>query len=167
MDNSGTPILRPVKPGDNYIRVDTGRDYVVSEEFTTGDFTNLFDAYAPYGDIFPLLLQGFERGVQAYNLTYNYSTNYGAPKSGSVIVGDLASVIAGHYMNISACELKPKDYAVDDAILRLFRKLGGDGCHNPIEIALSETKIEFASVEGVPSTIGPITITLRVWREKP
>lgn len=163
-DNGGNPIEQAIMPGaDNYIKVETGRNYVISKEFTTGDFTYLFDAYAPYGDIFPLLLQGFSKGVRAYNLTYTY----GDGETGSVIVGDLAAVMAGNYKNLTACELRPSDYAVDDAIVRLFRKLNGDGCHTPIAISLAETKIEFASVEGVPSTIGPIIITLRVWRDNP
>ncbi|MCD6373071.1 MAG: hypothetical protein J7L37_05945 [Thermococcus sp.] len=159
-DNAGNPIDEPITPGDNYIRVETGTDYVISKEFTTGEVTYLLDAYASYDKVFPMLMQGYDRGIRAYNLTYQ-----GAQGESSIVVGDFAAVSKGYYTNITACELDPENYAVDDAILRLFEKLGGDGCNEPLLVNLEETKIDFATVEGVPTSIGPIIITLRVWRE--
>jgi len=159
-NNTGEPVVRALVPGENYIKVETGDDYVISRDFTTGEFTYLLDAYAPYGDIKPYLLQGYPE-VQAYNLTYKY----GSGSLGSIFVGDIKAIENGKYMNLTVAQLNPQDYAVDDAIIRLFQKLGGDGWDTPILIELKDTKISFASLKGIPRSIESITITLRVWRE--
>jgi len=159
-NNTGEPVVRALAPRENYIKVETGDAYVISGDFTTGEFTYLLDAYAPYGDIKPYLLQGYPE-VQAYNLTYKY----GSGSLGSIFVGDTKAIENGQYMNRTVDQLNPQDYAVDDAIIRLFQKLGGDGWEKPILIELKDTKISFASLKGIPRSIKPIMITLRVWRE--
>lgn len=73
------------------------------------------------------------------------------------------------YCQLSAEELLEgsKQYAVDDAIIRLFKNLGGYGTRDsPITVKLPENvNIEFASMGEIPGLFEPIQITLRVWRE--
>ncbi|WP_156927399.1 hypothetical protein [Thermococcus nautili] len=161
-DYRGNPINDALYPGDNYIEAKTGSCYVMSKEFTTGDYTYLLNAYAPYGNVKPYLMQGYPN-IKAYNLTYAYDVG-GSVEYGSIIVGDTKAIASGEYANITACQLDPDKYAVDDAVLRLFKNLGGDGCTKPVLVDLGDTMISYVSLPGVPRSISPITVTLRIWR---
>ncbi|NJE49386.1 hypothetical protein [Thermococcus sp. 9N3] len=88
----------------------------------------------------------------------------GSVEYGSIIVGDTKAIASGEYANITACQLDPDKYAVDDAVLRLFKNLGGDGCTKPVLVDLGDTMISYVSLPGVPRSISPITVTLRIWR---
>ncbi|ASJ06427.1 hypothetical protein [Thermococcus pacificus] len=162
-DYQGRVVEDAIHPGLNKFDLSFGKCYGVDPSHALGEVLFLLDAYAPYKDIKPKLLQGYPE-VKAYNLTYKYIVGSTVRES-SIIIGDKAAVSRGEYMNLTAAELKPGDYAVDDAVLRLFQKLGGDGWNHPILVELSDTKIDFASLGGIPSSISPIMVTLRVWRE--
>ncbi|NJE11196.1 hypothetical protein [Thermococcus sp. MAR1] len=164
-DYQGRVVKDAIHPGLNEFDLTFGNCYGVDPSHALGEVLFLLDAYAPYEDIKPQLLQGYPE-VKAYNLTYRYKVGSTVRES-SVIIGDKAAVYNGDYMNLTAAELKPEDYAVDDAVIRLFHKLGGDGWNNPILVELSDTRIDFASLGGIPSSTSPIVVTLRVWRENP
>ncbi|WP_099209650.1 hypothetical protein [Thermococcus henrietii] len=148
--------------GLNAFELDFGSCYYVAPKYTLASVVYLLNAYAPYGNVKPYLMQGYPK-VKAYNLTYVYNLG-GRNYTASIIVGSLNAVTSGEYLNITACKLDPTKYAVDDAILRLFRNLGGNGCTKPILVNLGDTLIDYVSLPGVPRSISPITITLRIWR---
>ncbi|ASJ08420.1 hypothetical protein A3L11_03900 [Thermococcus siculi] len=162
-DYQGNVVNDAIHPGLNKFKLTFGSCYGVDPSHALGEVLFLLDAYAPYKDIKPKLLQGYPE-VKAYNLTYKYKVGTTVRMS-SIIIGDKAAVSRGEYKNLTATELQPDDYAVDDAVLRLFHKLGGDGWDHPILVELSDARIDFASLGGIPSSITPIVITLRVWRE--
>lgn len=114
-------------------------------------------AYAGYGDVFPKFIH---EGCGGYNVTYYWM---GDSSPHNILVGDEP------YCSVTAQDLlNGRDtYAVDDAIVRLFTKLGGDGTQsNPILVKLPSTvNIEIASMGNIPGLFEPIQITLRVWRE--
>jgi len=114
-------------------------------------------AYAGYGDIFPKYIRD---GCGGYNITYYW---VGDSSPHTILAGDEP------YCSVTAQDLlEGRDtYAVDDAIVRLFNNLGGDGTQsNPILVELPATvNIELASMGNIPGLFKPIYITLRVWRE--
>ncbi|WP_457752211.1 TPM domain-containing protein [Thermococcus sp.] len=148
--------------------------YIFRYDQTRGIVYYFIQAFAGYGNVFPYLLQGYPN-YGGYNLTYWYSEG-GTTKSATVLVGNPP------YKRIDVSSLDPLRYAVDDAILRLFDKLNYKGDknpdewnvepydgsqENPIDMFLSGgLRIETASMGNVPNLYPPITITLRVWREK-
>ncbi|AIU69576.1 hypothetical protein TEU_04040 [Thermococcus eurythermalis] len=148
--------------GRNAFRLNFGRCYYVAPKYTLASVVYLLNAYAPYGDVKPYLMQGYP-SVKAYNLTYVYKIG-GQHHTASIVVGSPDAVTSGEYVNITACQLDPTKYAVDDAVLRLFRNLGGDGCTKPVLVNLGDTLIDYVSLPGVPRSISPITVTLRIWR---
>ncbi|MDV3103935.1 hypothetical protein [Thermococcus waiotapuensis] len=161
VSNSGNPIENALAEGDNYIKAETGICYVMSKEFTTGDFTYAIKAYAGYGDVFPRFMRP---GCKGYNITYYWQDS-------SVTTPQQAYILAGNepYCSVTTDELLNgrRTYAVDDAIIRLFNNLGGDGTQrSPILVKLpNEVNIDFASMGNIPGLFQPIQITLRVWRE--
>ncbi|WP_297509203.1 hypothetical protein [Thermococcus sp.] len=122
-------------------------------------------AYAPYGRMFPELIQGYPT-YKGYNLTY-YAKLYGTnmhPKKMSILVGKEP------YMTIDVTELNPERYAVDDAILRLFKKLAVDdsgipgSADNPLGVLLPPyVNMEFSAMKA-PSLFVPVSVSLKVWR---
>lgn len=161
-DYLGNPVQNALHGGLNSFHLEFGRCYYVSPEHTLASVVYLLNGYAPYGNVKPYLMQGYP-DVRAYNLTYAYNVS-GGVEYGSIIVGDNKAVEGGEYVNITACDLKADDYAVDDAILRLFRNLGGDGCSKPVRVDLGDTIINYVALPGIPRSISPITVTLRIWR---
>ncbi|NJE54617.1 hydrolase [Thermococcus sp. 21S9] len=161
-DYLGNPVENALHGGHNALHLQFGSCYYVSPEHALASVVYLLNAYAPYGNVKPYLMQGYPN-VKAYNLTYAYNVS-GVVRYGSIIVGDSTAIESGEYMNLTACDLKPDEYAVDDAILRLFNNLGGDGCTKPVLVDLGDTMINYVSLPGVPRSISPITVTLRVWR---
>jgi len=158
MKNSSNEAITALVPGENYVGIETNSQI---GNYTIGELVYSVEVYVPYGEIKPFLLQNYPE-VVAYNLTYKYE--YDATNR-SIIVGDPQAIDEGRYMNITAADLNPEEYAVDDAILSLFEKLGGDGWADPIDVDIADTKISFVSLEGIPKAIKPIRVTLRVWRE--
>jgi hypothetical protein len=158
-DTSGEVLNSAISSGSNDIHATTDSAYDINIDYSHGDYTYLVQAYAGYGDIFPLFLQGYP-AYKGYNLTYYYSDGTNTHKKW-ILVGD------SPYKDISANQLDPTKYAVDDAILRLFQKLGGDGTQSsPILVELPENvNIDLASMGQIPGLFQPIQITLRVWRE--
>jgi len=146
--------------GLNSLHLEFGSCYYVAPENALASVVYLLNGYAPYGNVKPHLIQGYP-DVMAYNLTYAYVST--EVEYGSIIVGDNEAIETGNYLNITACDLR-EDYAVDDAVMRLFRNLGGDGCTEPIQVDLGSTVINYVSLPGVPRSISPITVTLRIWR---
>jgi len=156
------------------IKMTDGSSYIRDGE-TRGIIKYFIQGYVGYGDIFPYMLQGAP-AYKGYNLTYWYDLN-GVTKSSTIVVGDPP------YKDMNVTNLNPFRYAVDDAILRLFNRLNYkndenpgvwkkkpyDGSRdNPIDMHLSSNiHIEVASMGNIPGLFSPITITLRVWREKP
>jgi len=158
------------------IRMSGGGSYVRDGE-TRGIIRYFIEGYAGYGDVFKNLLQGYPT-YRGYNLTYYYNGSSGVIER-EILVGDPP------YKALNITDLNPSlsnGYAVDDAILRLFEKLNYandtnpgkwreapyDGSSlNPIDVDLPEgVKIVFADMGNVPTLFEPITVTLRVWREK-
>ncbi|HHC18880.1 MAG TPA: TPM domain-containing protein [Euryarchaeota archaeon] len=158
------------------IRMSGGGSYVRDGE-TRGIIRYFIEGYAGYGDVFKNLLQGYPT-YRGYNLTYYYNGSSGVIER-EILVGDPP------YKTLNITDLNPSlsnGYAVDDAILRLFEKLNYandtnpgkwreapyDGSSlNPIDVDLPEgVKIVFADMGNVPTLFEPITVTLRVWREK-
>lgn len=113
--------------------------------------------YAGYGDVFPRFIR---EGCGGYNITYYWE---GEDNPRHITAGDEP------YCPVTAQELLDgrDTYAVDDALVRLFNNLGGDGTQDsPILVQLPESvKIDFASMGNIPGLFQPIQITLRVWRE--
>jgi len=140
--------------------------YVFRYNQTRGIVYYFIQAFSGYSGVFPKLLQGYPT-YRGYNLTY-YSTLSSTPRR--VLVGQAP------YLSLSCADLKPTQYAVDDALVRLFQKFalynttnpipGTD--QNPLRILLSsQVQVDFVSMGNIPNMYPPIVITLRVWREKP
>lgn len=158
MKNSSNEVITALVPGQNYVGIETNSQV---GGYTIGELVYFVEVYVPYGEIKPFLLQGYPE-VVAYKLKYKYKYD---TAERSIIVGDPQAINEGRYMNITVANLTPEEYAVDDAILSLFERLGGDGWEDPIDVDIAGTKISFVSLEGIPKAIEPIRITLRVWRE--
>lgn len=159
-DVNGNPIDPVFASGTNYIHAYTDTAYEIAKELSSGEFTYIIQAYAGYGDVFPKFIRS---GCNGYNITY-YWGNPENPKVGHVLAG------SDPYCSVTAADLiaGKSIYAVDDAIVRLFNNLGGDGTQtNPILVELpANVNVEFASMGDIPGLFQPITITLRVWREQ-
>ncbi|ACJ17388.1 hypothetical protein TON_1897 [Thermococcus onnurineus NA1] len=153
-------------PGENKVHISLGKDtdengdeygYWIQPQNGDGELTYVIQGFAGYGNVFPELLRS---GCSGYNITY-YWTGDSSPHY--VTAGDAP------YCDITAQDLLDgmERYAVDDAIIRLFRNLGGDGTQtNPILIKLPPTvNVVFVSMGNIPGLFKPITITLRIWRE--
>ncbi len=158
-DWNSQPLNNAISTGTNTLSVDLGYGYYLQPSNGQGEFTYLIQAYAGYGKVFPKLLRG---GCNGYNITYYW-------------VGDTNPhyIYAGTspYCNVTAADLLQgrTTYAVDDAIIRLFNNLGGDGTStDPIQVELPSTvNIEFANMGNIPSGLfTPVQMTLRVWRER-
>ncbi|MBP1911754.1 TPM domain-containing protein [Thermococcus stetteri] len=137
----------------------TNGDSRVRDGETRGIIKYFIRGYVGYGDIFPYLMQGYPN-YKGYNLTYYYTDGTGTYES-TVKIGQPP------YYSLSIYDLDPTKYAVDDAIFRLFERLGGKGTSDsPIEVRLPESvNIDFAPMGNIPGLFEPIQITLRVWRE--
>ncbi len=163
-DNS---IIQPtMAPGENKFILHFGQGFYISKDNSMGETLILLDSYVPYGNTFPYLLQGYPE-YTGYNLTYYYEDINGNIKSDSLLI-DIPYETNIKYRNITINELYPEKYALDDAIVRLFKKLGGrdkNGCSLVIPIKLESTISDVIPIQNVPSLYKPITITLRVWRE--
>lgn len=126
---------------------------------TRGVVKYFLNAYAGYGKVFPKYIR---EGCGGYNITYHWT-------DGINVYEDTITAGEEPYCQLSAEELLEgsKQYAVDDAIIRLFKNLGGYGTRDsPITVKLPENvNIEFASMGEIPGLFEPIQITLRVWRE--
>ncbi len=157
-DYQYNPLPNAIAPGTNTINIDLGQGYYLQPSNGDGELTYVIQGFAGYGDVFPGLLRP---GCSGYNITYYWS---GDTSPHFVTAGDAP------YCDVTAQDLLDgmDKYAVDDAIIRLFRNLGGDGTQdNPILVQLPPTvNIVFVSMGNIPSLFKPITITLRVWREK-
>jgi len=124
------------------------------------------NGYAPYGRVFPYYSQDNACG---YNLTYYYNLS-GTVYAGTVVIGNCKPTETP--LSISASQLKPSEYALDDAIFRLFVQLGARNDtvnlpgtpSNPISVDLEGLQIEAIGIRNVPTSIAPIEVTLRVWR---
>ncbi|WP_010476979.1 hypothetical protein [Thermococcus zilligii] len=142
------------------ISMENGNSYVRDGE-TRGIVYYFLQAYAGYGDVFPRFMRP---GCKGYNITYYWQDS-------SVTTPQQAYILAGNepYCRVTTDELLSgrRTYAVDDAIVRLFNNLGGDGTRSsPILVKLpNEVNIDFASMGNIPGLFQPIQITLRVWRE--
>jgi len=125
---------------------------------TRGTIKYFLEAYAPYSDIFPKLIRD---GCTGYRIKYYWIWDNNAHY---VTAGN-----GPNYCDVTAAELLQNrtTYAVDDAVIRLFNNLGGDGTRtNPILVQLpANVNIDFASMGNIPGLFKPIQITLRVWRE--
>ncbi|NJD98958.1 hydrolase [Thermococcus sp. LS1] len=151
------PLPNAIAPGINTLTISLGEGYYLQPSNGDGELTYVIQGFAGYGNVFPELLRS---GCSGYNITY-YWTGDSSPHY--VTAGDAP------YCDVTAQDLLDgmERYAVDDAIIRLFRNLGGDGTQtNPILIKLPPTvNIVFVSMGNIPGLFEPITITLRIWRE--
>ncbi|CAB49722.1 hypothetical protein [Pyrococcus abyssi] len=138
------------------IKMTNGNSYVRDGE-TRGIIKYFIQAYAGYGDIFPKFIRD---GCGGYNITYYWR---GDSNPQYVLAGEEP------YCSVTADDLLAgrSTYAVDDAIIRLFNNLGGNGTRtSPLLVKLpSNVMIDFASMGNIPGLFKPIQITLRVWRE--
>ncbi|ASA76784.1 hydrolase [Thermococcus sp. 5-4] len=151
------PLPHAISNGLNTVSISLGNGYQLQPMNGHGELTYVIQGFAGYGDVFPALLRP---GCSGYNITY-YWTGDNSPHY--VTAGD------SPYCDVTAQDLlNGRDrYAVDDAIIRLFNNLGGDGTQaDPILVQLPPTvNIVFVSMGNIPGLFRPITITLRVWRE--
>jgi len=143
--------------------ISTSKYYGFREGKSWGIIYYFLQAYAPYGKVFPELLQGYPN-YRGYNLTY-----WAEPRKktieGHVLVG------SAPYLSISVNQLKPSEYAVDDAIIRLFEKLarGTSGTpgseENPLAVLIpNSVNVDFSSMNGIPASLSTVTVRIRVWR---
>ncbi|NJE25921.1 hydrolase [Thermococcus sp. MV5] len=157
-DYQYNPLPNAIVNGKNNVTVNLGYGYWLQPSNGNGELTYIIRGYVGYGHVFPALLKS---GCGGYNITYYWS---GDSSPHHVTAGDPP------YCNVTMDELinSSKNYAVDDAIVRLFRNLGGNGTQEgPIIIKLPDTvNIAFASMGNIPTLFEPITVTLRVWREE-
>ncbi|NJE00513.1 hypothetical protein [Thermococcus sp. JdF3] len=130
--------------------------------------------YVPYGKIFTRYAQNNACG---YNLTYHYKLG-DETYSGNVIIGNCPP--SETPMPLEARDLNPWNYALDDAIYRLFLNLGAEdypkdvieldrdrmpgAADNPIRIELKGLAGKAIGVKNVPATAGAIQVSLRIWR---
>ena len=111
------PLPNALVNGKNNITISLGEGYYLQPMNGNGELTYIIKGYVGYGEVFPALLRS---GCGGYNITYYWS-------------GDLSPhyVTAGDppYCDVTMEELisSSKMYAVDDAIVRLFKNLGGNG----------------------------------------
>jgi len=156
-DYQYNPLPHAIANGDNTLSISLGYEYYLQPKNGDGELTYIIQAYAGYGEVFPKLVRP---GCTGYNITYYWS---GDSNPHYVIVGEPP------YCDITANDLLTNrtTYAVDDAIIRLFNNLGGNGTQtDPILIELpANVNIDFAPMGNIPSLFEPITITLRVWRD--
>lgn len=156
-DYAYNPLPNAIATGTNIIGVYLGPGYWLQPQNGHGELTYVIQAYAGYGDVFPKLIRP---GCSGYNITYYW-------------IGDASPhyITAGEspYCDVTADDLlaNKTTYAVDDAIIRLFNNLGGNGtATEPLLIELpANVNIDFASMGDIPGLFEPIQITLRVWRE--
>ncbi|WP_456321258.1 hydrolase [Palaeococcus sp. (in: euryarchaeotes)] len=156
-DYAYNPLPNAIATGTNTIGVYLGPGYWLQPQNGHGELTYVIQAYAGYGDVFPKLIRP---GCNGYNITYYW-------------IGDANPhyITAGEspYCDVTAGDLlaNKTTYAVDDAIIRLFNNLGGNGTSSePLLIELpANVNIDFASMGNIPGLFEPIQITLRVWRE--
>ncbi|QDA30673.1 hypothetical protein FH039_02270 [Thermococcus indicus] len=168
--NDGSIVKPTMAPGENKFILDFGDGFYVSKDNSIGETLILLDSYVPYGDIFPYLLQEYPR-YTGYNLTYYYQDISGTVRSDNLLIG-VAYVTNVKYLNVDIDDIindgTYKKYALDDAIVRLFQKLGGiekNGHHLVIPIKLDSTVSDVVPLQRVPSLYTPIQVTLRIWRE--
>ena len=158
-DYQYNPLHNAIANGRNTLHIVLGQGYYLQPSNGNGELTYLVQAYAGYGDVFPKFIRP---GCNGYNITYYY-VNDNNPHH--ILAGDTP------YCDVTADQLLANrtTYAVDDAIIRLFNNLGGNGTRDsPLLIELPSTvTIDFASMGNIPGLFKPIRITLRVWREKP
>ncbi|WP_297548933.1 TPM domain-containing protein [Thermococcus sp.] len=141
-------------------------DYTFRYEDSRAIVYYFLNGYAPYGNVFPYYSQNNSCG---YNLTYYYNFT-GTIYNGTVIIGNCKPTETP--LSISASELKPLKYALDNAIFRLFVQLGAKNDTlnlpgtraNPIMVNLQGLQIEAIGIRNVPNSIAPIEVTLRIWR---
>ncbi|ASJ03306.1 hydrolase [Thermococcus profundus] len=151
------PLKNAIAEGTNIISVSLGNGYYLEPRNGNGELTYAIQAYAGYGDVFPYFIHP---GCKGYNITYYWQ---GDSNPHHILAGDEP------YCDVTTDELLQNrtKYAVDDAIIRLFNNLGGNGTlTSPILIELPKSvNIDFASMGNIPGLFQPIQITLRVWRE--
>jgi hypothetical protein len=151
------PLTDALAEGTNTLTVSLGNGYQLEPRNGNGELTYAIQAYAGYGKVFPKYIQ---EGCGGYNITYYWSGD-----------SDPHYILAGSdpYCNVTTDDLlqSRNTYAVDDAIIRLFNNLGGNGTStSPILIELPRNvNIDFTSMGNIPGLFQPIPITLRVWRE--
>ena len=168
--NDGSTVSPTMVPGENKFALDFGQGFYVSKDNSIGETLILLDSYIPYGDTFPYLLIGYPE-YTGYNLTYYYVDIDETVKPDYLLIGT-AFVETQKYLKIDIDEIVAnrtyEKYAVDDAIVRLFKKLGGkeiDGHQLVIPIRLDSTVSDVVPLQRVPALYRPIKITLRIWRE--
>jgi len=160
-------------PGENntFLMSSNSWDYTFRPWNSRAIVHYFLNGYAPYGEVFPKYAQSNACG---YNLTYWYRLAENVAQ-GSVVVGNCPPDESP--MPLSASQLKPEEYALDDAIVRLFLQLGASeslyergslpgSATNPILIKLEGLRIDAVGLRNVPATVQPVEVTLRVWREK-
>jgi len=151
------PLNDAITPGENIIRISLGRGYQIQPENGEGSLTYIIQGFAGYGNVFSRLIRP---GCGGYNVSYYWVGDLNTPRY--ILAGD------SPYCDVTASDLLAgqKTYAIDDAIIRLFNKLGGDGTRaHPLLIELANSiNIEVTSMGNIPTLAPPITITLRVWR---
>ncbi|NJE30386.1 hypothetical protein E3E38_04880 [Thermococcus sp. 18S1] len=122
--------------------------------------------YVPYGNIFPKYSQ---EGACGYRLSYWYNLS-GQLGQDTVTIGNCKP--GETPIEIKASSLNPEEYALDDAIFRLFIQLGAREDYtelpgtqnNPILIRLQGLSAKSIGIKNVPKSLGPIEVTLRIWR---
>ncbi|WP_461867087.1 type IV pilus modification PilV family protein [Thermococcus sp.] len=162
--NDNSIISPTMAPGENKFILDFDDGFYVSKDNSMGETLILLDSYVPYGDTFPYLLQGYPE-YTGYNLTYYYEDINGNIKSDNLLIG-IPYERNINYKKINIADLQPERYALDDAIVRLFKKLGGQDKNLVIPIKLESTISDVIPLQNVPSLYTPVTVTLRVWRER-
>ncbi|NPA48186.1 MAG: hypothetical protein GXO14_06045 [Thermococci archaeon] len=141
----------------------TSSYYGFREGESWGSVYYFLKAYAPYGRVFSKLAQGYP-SYRGYNLTY-WANFDGKLTERSILVGNPP------YKNIAINQLNPAEYAVDDAIVRLFSQLAGGGTGrpgsqgNPLIVLLPPSvQVGFAAMNGIPGLFTPVPVRIRVWR---
>ncbi|ASJ01187.1 hypothetical protein [Thermococcus gorgonarius] len=153
-------MMVPGQENSFEISMENGNSYIRDYE-TRGIIYYFLKAYAGYGDVFKKFMRP---GCKGYNITYYWQdSSVATPQQAYILAGDAP------YCDVTTEQLlaNRSTYAVDDAIIRLFNNLGGDGTRSsPILVKLpNEGNIDFASMGNIPGLFQPIQITLRVWRE--
>ncbi|WP_148882863.1 hypothetical protein [Thermococcus aciditolerans] len=164
-----------VPGGTNTFKLESdSNDYVFRVDDSRAIVHYFLNGYAGYGDIFTYYAQDNACG---YNLTYWYDIGSGA-QQGSVLIGNCRP--SETPMQISTDQLQPWNYALDDAIYRLFLQLGAKEYstdylkaaptylpgaeNNPVRVELKGLAGKAIGIKSVPATGGAITVTLRIWR---
>jgi hypothetical protein len=164
-----------VNGSTNTFKIESDDDYYVFRVDDSRAIVHYFlRGYVPYGKIFTRYAQNNACG---YNLTYYYKLG-DETYSGNVIIGNCPP--SETPMPLEARDLNPWNYALDDAIYRLFLNLGAEGypkdvieldrdkmpgaADNPIRIELKGLAGKAIGVKNVPATAGAIQVSLRIWR---